>query len=126
MVYNLNKSLDYSRGAATRKTAPQTTNQSHNYTVKRVIYSYHHSNIIITSIIILINSFIINLITTTIINLITTKTTINYLTKEVIFRATIIVNSFIMIINSFIISFITSISYIIILIIIFNINITNH
>lgn len=79
MVYNLNESLGYSRGAAPRKTAPQTT-----------------------------------------------KTTINYLTKEVIFRATIIVNSFIMIINSFIISFITSISYIIILIIIFNINITNH
>ena len=79
MVYNLNESLDYNRGAATRKTAPQTT-----------------------------------------------KTTIDYLTKRVIFRAIIILNSFIMIINSFIISFITSISYIIILIIIFNINITNN
>ena len=84
MVYNLNESLGYSRGAATNKTAPQTTNQPHNYNIKRVIYSCHHSNIIITLIIISINSFIINLIIITIIDLITTKTTVNYPFNKVI------------------------------------------
>ena len=39
MVYNLNESLGYSRGAATNKTAPQTTNYQTNYPIKEVIYS---------------------------------------------------------------------------------------
>ena len=47
MVYNLNESLGYSRGAATRKTAPQTTNQPHNYPVKETILQTNSTTIII-------------------------------------------------------------------------------
>ena len=35
--YNLNESLGYNRGAATNKTAPQTTNYPTNYPLKEVI-----------------------------------------------------------------------------------------
>ena len=37
MVYNLNESLGYSGGAETRKTAPQTTKTTINYTTNEVI-----------------------------------------------------------------------------------------
>ena len=47
MVYNLNESLDYSRGAATNKTAPQTTNYPTNYPYKETILQTNTTSIII-------------------------------------------------------------------------------
>ena len=47
MVYNLNESLDYSRGAATTQTAPQTTNYPTNYPVKETILQTNSTSIII-------------------------------------------------------------------------------
>ena len=69
MVYNLNESLGYSRGAATNKTAPQTTKITINYTIKRVIFRPKNT----TSSLVLIITFIINSIIELIIIIINTN-----------------------------------------------------
>lgn len=64
MVYNLNESLGYSGGAATNKTAPQTTNYPTKTPYKEVIFRvFHYNNSFIIIIILIINSFSTSFIT---------------------------------------------------------------
>lgn len=63
MVYNLNESLGYSRGAETNKTAPQTTNYQTNYPVKEVFFRQSNFN---TSFSLIIDLIIISIINSTI------------------------------------------------------------